>query len=398
MTGALEGIRVVELATILMGPYAARILGDHGADVIRIESLTGDTTRHSLPTRNPGMSGHNLNVQRNKRSVSLDLKTVDGRDAALAIIASADVVLTNMRVAALRRLGLDPADLCERDSRLIVAVGNGYGSDGPYAGKAAYDDAIQAGSGLAWIVGQGRGGEPAYVPAIVADKVCGMTIAQSVMAALVHRERSGEGQLVEVPMLETMVAFNIIEHHRGHAFEPPEGTFGYARLFSPNRRPFRSADGWVALLPYDDRHWRAFVDLIGRPELADDPRFADHNARIANIDEAYGVVADAAPSRTTAEWLAVCDERSIPCSAVLDLEHLDDDPHLAAVGMTTVVDHPTEGAYRYVRDGARFSRTPMGLHRHAPRLGEHTAEVLTEVGYEAATVDALLGSGAARQG
>lgn len=398
MTGALDGIRVVELATILMGPYAARILGDHGADVIRIESLEGDSTRHSLPTRNPGMSGHNLNVQRNKRSVSLDLKAPHGRDAALAIIGSADALVTNMRVAALRRLGLDPELLCERDPGLVVAVGNGYGSDGPYGGKAAYDDAIQAGSGLAWIVGQGRGGEPAYVPAIMADKVCGMAIAQAVLAALVHRARTGEGQLVEVPMLETMVAFNIIEHHRGHAFEPPEGAFGYARLFSPDRRPFRSADGWIALLPYDDRHWRDFFELIGRPELADDPRFGDHNARIVNIDDAYGIVAEAAPHRTTAEWLDVCDARSIPCSVVLDLEHVEDDPHLAAVGMVQVVDHPTEGPYRYVRDGPRFTRTPMALHRHAPRLGEHTTEVLAEVGYDAAAVEALLGAGAARQG
>ena len=394
--GALDGIRVIELCTILMGPYAARILGDHGADVIRIESLTGDSTRHSLPARSPGMSGHNLNIQRNKRSIALDLKSDEGRDAALAVIATADVLVTNMRRAALGRLGLDPGELSRRHPGLIVCVGNGYGSDGPDGDKPAYDDAIQAGSGLAWIVGQAApDGHPAYVPAIVADKICGMTIAQSVLAALVHKARTGQGQEIEVPMLETMVAFNLIEHQRGHAFEPPEGPFGYPRLFSPNRRPVASADGWVAILPYDDRHWREFFDLIDRPELTEDPRFADHNSRIANVDEAYALVVEAGPRWTTSEWLDRCRERSIPCSTVLEPARLVDDPHLGAVGMITVADHPTEGRYRYLRDGPRLARTPMGLRRHAPRLGEHTREVLAEAGYSDASIDGLVTRGVA---
>lgn len=395
--GALAGIRVVELATILMGPYSARILGDHGADVIRIESLTGDSSRNSLPARHAAMSSLSLLVQRNKRSVSLDLKHPDGLAAARAVIGSADVLVTNMRRGALVRLGLDPTELCATFPGLIVCVGNGYGSDGPYASKAAYDDAIQAGSGLAWIVGQANPGQqPAYVPAIMADKICGMTIAQSVLAALVHKARTGEGQEIEVPMLETMVAFNLIEHQRGHVFEPPEGPFGYPRLFSPERRPYRSADGWVAILPYDDRHWRGFFDIIGRPELNDDPRFANHNTRIAHIDEAYGIIAEAGPSKTTAEWLEACEARSIPCSAVLDPAHIADDPHLGAIGMIEPREHPTEGAYRHVKDGPRFSKTPMGLHRHAPRLGQHTREVLAEVGWDPAAIEALVAAGAAR--
>jgi len=395
--GPLAGIRVVELATILMGPYATRILGDYGADVIRIESLTGDSTRHGLPTRNPGMSGHNLNIQRNKRSVALDLKDPRGHQAALDIIAGADVMVTNMRRGALERLGLDPGELCRRHPELIVCVGNGYGSDGPYADKAAYDDAIQAGSGLAWIVGQAQpGGDPAYVPAIMADKICGMTIAQSVLAALVHLARTGEGQEIEVPMLETMVAFNLIEHQRGHGFEPPIGEFGYARLFSPNRRPYRSADGWVAILPYDDRHWEQFFNLIDRPELVNDSRFVDHNARITNIDAAYQIVSDAAMAHTTAEWLQLCDERSIPASAVLNPTEVDDDPHLHQVAMIEVRDHPTEGPYRYINDGPRLSRTPMGLHRHAPRLGQHGREVLAQAGYRAEAIDNLEAAGVLR--
>jgi crotonobetainyl-CoA:carnitine CoA-transferase CaiB-like acyl-CoA transferase len=392
--GALAGIRVVEIATILMGPYSARILGDYGADVIRIESLTGDSSRNSVPARHPGMSALSLLIQRNKRSVALNLKDPRGRDAALAIIASADVVVTNMRRSALERLGLDPTELCRREPGLIVCVGNGYGSDGPHGTKAAYDDAIQAGSGLAWIVGQARpGAEPAYVPAIMADKICGMTIAQSVLAALVHKARTGEGQEIEVPMLETMVAFNLIEHQRGHVYEPPLGDFGYPRLFSPNRRPYRSADGWVAILPYDDRHWREFFAIIGQPALNDDPRFASHNSRIEHIDDAYQIIIDAAPSRTTAEWLEACEAASIPCSAVLDPAHIDDDPHLHQVGMVEIVEHPTEGAYRSVRDGPRLARTPMRLHRHAPRLGQHSRDVLREVGYDQVTIDDLVDTG-----
>ncbi|MCP3990077.1 MAG: CoA transferase [Actinomycetia bacterium] len=394
--GALDGIRVVELATILMGPYGARILGDYGADVVRIESLTGDSTRHGIPSRNPGMSGLNLTIQRNKRSVALDLKDPRGRDAALAIIATADVVVTNMRRAALGRLGLDPTELRDRHPELIVCVGNGYGSDGPYGDKAAYDDAIQAGSGLAWIVGQAQPSqEPGYVPAIMADKVCGMTIAQAVLAALVHKVRTGQGQEIEVPMLETMVAFNLVEHQRGHGFEPPMGTFGYTRLFSPNRRPFASADGWIAILPYNDSHWREFFTIIGQPELIDDPRFADHNARIANVDEAYGMVSDAAATKTTAEWLALCEEKSIPCSVVLNPTDAIDDPHLDAVGMIDIRHHPSEGPYRYIRDGPRLSETPMGLHRHAPRLGQHTREVLGDLGYQPAHIDDLVAEGVA---
>jgi crotonobetainyl-CoA:carnitine CoA-transferase CaiB-like acyl-CoA transferase len=222
-----------------------------------------------------------------------------------------------------------------------------------------------------------------------------MAIAQSVLAALVHRARTGEGQEIEIPMLETMVAFNVIEHQRGATFEPPEGPFGYHRLLSPDRRPFRSADGWVAILPYDDRHWREFLALAGRGDLLDDPRFADHNARIANIDAAYAVIAEASPSRTTAEWVVACEAASIPCSAVLDLSAVTEDPHLAEVGMMEVVDHPTEGPYWYVREAPRCERTPTALHRHAALLGEHTDEVLREAGFDDASIAELVAAGAA---
>lgn len=394
--GCLEGIRVIDLTTILMGPLGTRILGDLGADVIRIETLQGDSLRNSVPARNPGMSGILLNVHRNKRSVSLDLKSDAGRDAALAIIDSADVVVTNMRRSALTRLGLGPDALRVRKPELIVCVANGYGSSGPYAERAAYDDAIQAGSGLSWLVGQVQD-RPGYLPTIIADKVCGMVIAQAVLASLIHRYRTGQGQSIEVPMLETMVAFNLLDHQRGHVFDPPIGDFGYERLLSPYRRPVRTADGWAGILPYADQQWQAFFRVANRPDLAADARFADHNSRIANINELYRLLDELAAQHTTAEWQVLCDANSIPMSPVLDLPDAATDPHLAAVGLFEFELHPTEGHYRNVAEPVRYDHAPAGLRRHAPRLGQHTTEVLTEVGLDPETIRAMLDAGQARE-
>lgn len=394
---ALHGIRVIDLSTVLMAPLATRILADHGADVIRIESLEGDTVRNGLPARHEGMSSLVLNLSRNKRSVSLDLKHPDGRLAALDLMGTADVVVTNMRRAALERLGLDPTSVRAVHPRLVYCVANGYGSDGPYAGRPAYDDAIQAASGLAWLMAQVQD-RPGYVPTIVVDKVVGMAVAQAVMAAVIHQLRTGEGQEVEVPMFETMVAFNLVEHHRGQVFEPPEGPMGYDRVLSPNRRPARTADGWIGILPYTDAHWRAFFEIAGRTELFADPRFATFNARMAHIDEAYGIIDEVAPSRTTAAWLAACEAAHIPAMAVLDLRRVAEDPHVVAVGLMDVVEHPTEGPYRHIREPARFGASPPGLRLPAPRLGQHTTEALTEAGWSAERIAALVTVGAAHQG
>ncbi|HCB37338.1 MAG TPA: CoA transferase [Acidimicrobiaceae bacterium] len=363
-----------------MAPLATRMLGDHGADVIRVETLAGDAIRNSRPTRHDGMSGFSLNLHRNKRSLAIDLKTDAGRDVFGRLADTADVVVSNMRDAALRRLGLDADTLLAGRPRLVHCRANGYGSAGPYRDRPAYDDVIQAASGLSDLIGRTTG-SPGYVPAVVADKVVGLHIVQAVMAALLHRERTGRGQAVEVPMLETMVAFNLVEHLRAAAFEPPLAPFGYPRLLSPHRRPVRTADSAMCLLPYTDADFEAFFAFVGRPELTGDPRFADHDARIANVDELYALIADLAGTHTTAQWLDFCDEASIAAAAVLDLAELDDDPHLAAVGLVRTVEHPSEGAYRHVRDAVEFSDSPTALHRHAPRLGEHTAELLAELGY-----------------
>lgn len=386
--GALDGIRVVDLTTVLMGPMACRMLGDHGADVVRVESLEGDSTRNGLPARSAGMSGFSLNIQRNKRSLALDLKSESGRTAMGRLLATADVLVTNMRAAALERLGLDADSLRAQHPQLICCRANGYGSAGPYRDKAAYDDAIQAASGLSDLIGR-IAGEPGFVPAVIADKVTGLHVVEAVLAALFHRERTGVAQTIEVPMFETMVTFNLVEHYRGAVFEPPEGPFGYDRLLTPHRRPYPTADGWVCLLPYNDAQYRAFFAFAERPELADDPRFADHNSRIAHIDELYALFGELSVRRTTDEWIAYCDEHSIPAARVLDLADLDADPQLAAVGLVSISEHPTEGAYRYVADPVVYSETPTRLRRHAPLLGEHAAEILSELGYDDNEIDAL---------
>ncbi len=390
--GALDGIRVVDLTTVLMGPMACRMLGDHGADVIRVESLDGDSTRNGLPARSAGMSGFSLNIQRNKRSLALDLKSAAGKAAMQRLLASSDVLVTNMRAAALERLGLGADALRSEHPHLICCRANGYGSGGPYRDKAAYDDAIQAASGLSNLIGR-IAGEPGFVPAVVADKVTGLHVVEAVLAALFHRERTGMAQSIEVPMFETMVAFNLVEHYRGAVFEPPEGPFGYDRLLTPHRHPYPTADGWVCLLPYNDAQYRAFFAFVDRPDLASDPRFADHNSRIAHIDDLYALFGQLSVRRTTDEWIGYCDEHSIPAARVMDLADLDADPQLAAVGLVSIAEHPTEGSYRYVADPVVYSATPTRLRRHAPLLGEHAVEILSELGYDPSEIDALRDNG-----
>jgi len=395
--GAFDGIRVIDLTTVLMGPLAGRMLADHGADVIRLESTQGEAFLSTPPMRHAGMNWFSLNLHRNKRSVALDLKHPDGAAAAAGLVASADVLLTNMRASALARLGLDAGTLRARHPRLIHCVANGFGSDGPYAGRAAYDDAIQAASGYADLIGRVQG-RPGFSPAVIADKVCALHVVQALMAALFARERTGRGQTIEVPMFETMVAFNLAEHHGGAIFEPPLGDIGYVRAMNPYRRPYRCADGWACLMPYTDANWRDFFAFVGRPELAEDARFARHSDRIANSGELYGFLEEQAPAHTVAEWLSFCEAHSIPASTVMDLARAHEDPHLREVGMLPVVEHPTEGQYRAVRDSVRYDTLDTSLRRHAPNPGQHTAEVLAELGWDRARIDALAAAGAARLG
>lgn len=388
--GPLNGLKILDLTTVVMGPLATRALGDMGADVIRIEPPAGDFMRDFEPKRSPHMSAFSMNVNRNKRSVVLDLKAEAGRAALLDLTESADALVTNLRPRALESLRITDADLRVRRPDLVYCSATGFGSDGPYAEKAAYDDVIQAASGLAsmfsWL-----GDEPAYIPSIVADKVAALHITYAVLAALYHRALTGEGDFIEVPMAESLASFNLVEHMQGHTFEPPIGEFSYQRLLTKHRKPRRSADGWVCILPYSDQNWRDFFRLSGLEEYADDPRFQSVNARIDNVDALYGLLEQVTMTRTTAEWMKLCDDHSIPAAPIVDLSEVGQDPHFAAVELIEEHDHPTEGRYRVVRSPVKFRSGSPGLYQHAAGLGQHTADVLAEIGYDQMAIEAVMG-------
>lgn len=292
--GPLSGVRVVELASVIMAPYAAQQLGDLGADVIKVEPPTGDMTRHFPPTRNPGMGAAALNLNRNKRSVAIDLKAPGGREALLALIASADVFLTNVRPQALARLGLGHEEVAAVNSGLVYLNAQGFRSDSRLGSHAAYDDIVQAASGLVWLNEQ-VSGVPYFVPTVIADKICGLVIVQSVLAALHHRDRTGQGQHVEVPMADTMLTFNLVEHLAAATLDPPEGPMGYSRALSSQRKASRTADGWMCILPFSDRNWCDFFAFVGRPELADDPRFTSLGERTRNADDLHALMDECSP-------------------------------------------------------------------------------------------------------
>lgn len=365
MSGPLQGVRVIDMTSVGMGPYATQILGDMGADVIKVESPEGDVFRTTAPAANPGMGPAYLNLNRNKRSITLDAKRAEDREKLLQLVDGADVFVSNVRPAALKRLGLDAATLCERNPRLIYCSAVGFGQDGPYAEKPAFDDIIQALSGLADL--QGRNSDaPTYINTIVADKVAGLTLASAIPMALYERERSGQGQSIEVPMFETLVAFTLIEHLSGHTFVPPLGPMGYGRVLSPQRRPYRTRDGYVALLPYTDAQWQRFFTLAGRPDLAQDPRYVDAASRAQHFNELYQHLADIVAVHNTEYWLSALADADIPHSRVNTLEDLFEDPHLKQTGFFQSMKHASEGEVVVPSIPLRFSRTPGAIRRLAP--------------------------------
>jgi crotonobetainyl-CoA:carnitine CoA-transferase CaiB-like acyl-CoA transferase len=380
----------VDLTTVVMGPFGTGILADLGAEVIKVEGPEGDSLRGYQPQRGDGMSGAFLNLNRNKRGICLDLKTPAGRSALDRLLATADVFVHSLRPGAIGRLGYGYKRVCKLRPNIIYCAAHGFGSDGPYADKAAYDDIIQAGSGVAALY-QAVHGDPAYAPTVICDKLAGQAIAYSVVAALYQRASSGGGQAIEVPMFETAIAFNFVEHIGGFAFQPPLGTPGFARVLSPQRRPYRTTDGYVCILPYSDRNWLDFYDFTGRQEFRGDPRFKTLARRVQHIDVLYGMIHEEAAKRSTAEWLAFCDQAGIPCMPITKLEDLPADPHVRAVGLFRDETHPTEGPYRVVRRPVRFDDAPFEVRRHAPRLGEHTQEILIELGYSEAEAAAVMG-------
>lgn len=388
--GPLSGIRVVDLTRVMMGPLATHILADLGADVIKVEDAAGDSTRHYRPLRHPGMGGSFLNLNRNKRSIVLDLKREAGREALRRLIPGADAFVHSMRPNAITRLGFDYPSVRAIRPDIVYCAGQGYGSGGRYRDKAAYDDVIQAGSGIAALFGM-ISGQPAYVPTVICDKLCGHTMAWSILAALLHRERGGGGQAIEVPMLETSIDFVMMDHMVGSAFAPPLAPTGYARLLTRHRRPFATRDGYMCILPYSDANWRDMFGFLGRADLREDVRFHHISGRTEHIDTLYGAIADAAPRHSSAEWQEFCDERSIACMPVQGLDEVQQDPHVQDVKLFSVEQHPSEGPYNAIRSPVTFSEAPFEIRHHAPRLGEHTAEVLAELGMDGADVDDAMG-------
>lgn len=386
--GPLHGVRVADLSTVVMGPLAARILADLGADVIKIEPPGGEMTRQIGQSHNEGMTPLAINVNRNKRSVVLDLKSPDGRQAALDLIATCDVFVTNMRLKALDRLGLGYESVSAVRPDIVYGAGTGFGSDGPYRDKPAYDDVIQAVSGLASVFNL-TDDQPRFIPSIVADKVASLHVVYAILAALFRRSTTGEGDFVEIPMAESLATFNLVEHLSGLTFDPPLGAFSYERVRSTQRRPRRSADGWICILPYSNANWRDFFTLAGCPEIADDERFATISSRLTHVDALYSHLDEIMIKRTTAEWIADCDRLSIPAVPVVDLEYIDQDPHFEAVGLLESHVHPSEGPYRVIRDPVTFRSGNPGLYRHAPSAGQHTEEVLRQIGYSPEQIEAL---------
>jgi crotonobetainyl-CoA:carnitine CoA-transferase CaiB-like acyl-CoA transferase len=396
MAGPLDGVKILDLTTVVMGPYATQILADYGADVVKVEPPEGDIMRYNAPMRSKGMGHIFLNANRNKRSAVLDLKTDAGRAACLAIAKGADVLVYNIRPQAMARLKLSWEALRAVNPRLIYVGAFGYSQRGPYAAKAAYDDLIQGAVGLPWLFREAGGAAPRYLPAIVADRATGLHIVNAICAALYRREKSGRGQRIDVPMFESLLQLVLGEHLAGETYVPPQGGLGYGRMLAKGRRPYATKDGYVCVLVYNDKQWRAFFELIGRPELLKDPKYATQEARSRDYEGAYALVAEEMQKRSTAEWIAALEGADIPVQRMNSLADILADPHLAAIGYFREVEHPSEGRIRAMAVPSEWSESAPEYRRHAPRFGEHTREVLREAGLGEAEIEAMIASGAAR--
>jgi crotonobetainyl-CoA:carnitine CoA-transferase CaiB-like acyl-CoA transferase len=390
-TGPLKGVRIIDLTSVVFGAYATQMLGDLGADVIKVETPAasrgdgGDIMRWSGDVPHEGVRDMGpifMTINRNKRSMLLDLRQPRAKRVLEKLIATADVFTANVRYEGLKRLGLAYEDVKALKPDIVYVHAAGYGADGPYAGLPAYDDLIQAGSGLADLLGRTDGRpEPRYLPTLLADKVSGLFMTQAITAALFHRERTGEGQFVEVPMYECVTSFVLAEHFFGHVYDPPTGQWSYSRVTNANRKPFRTQDGHIGLLPYTDKQWDEFFRVGGWSEaVASDPRFADYRSRARNIAALYGLVETVTQTKTTDEWLALLQPLHIPCVRMNRLDDLVENEHLDAVGLFERYEHPDAGAYTALRPPLSFSATPASIRRHPPRLGEHNDELFAEVG------------------
>jgi crotonobetainyl-CoA:carnitine CoA-transferase CaiB-like acyl-CoA transferase len=394
MSGPLAGVRVIDLTSVILGPYATQILGDLGADVIKVEPHEGDNIRHAAPMRNAGMGHVFLHLNRNKRSIVLDLKASAGREALLRLAASADVLVYNVRAQAMARLHLTYDDVRAVNARIVYVGAYGFSEQGPYAGKPAYDDIIQGMVAFPSIAKEAGADRPRYVPSTICDRITGLNTVNAITTALFYRERTGKGQAIEVPMFETLTQFVLGDHMGGETFDPPLGPMGNPRLLAKFRNPYETKDGYLCLLIYNDKQWRNFFKLIGRDELfEEDARFATQASRSQNFDAAYAFVADHMRTRTNAEWLAALAEADIPVMPLNSLGDLLNDRHLRDTGFFSTVEHPSEGTVRSIGVPSRWSESSPAAPRPAPKLGEHSAEILREAGYSDAEIERMRAEG-----
>lgn len=394
MSGPLKGVRVIDMTTVLMGPYASQILGDMGADVIKVESPHGDLVRDLGPMQHDHMGALYLHINRSKRAITLDVKQPEGREALLRLVESADVLLYNIRPQSMERLGLGYDAVSAVNPKILYVGTFGFGQNGPYAAKPAFDDLIQGAIGLPTLIQMAGSDVPRYVPSNIVDRTVGVFAVSSLCAALYHREKTGQGQRIDIPMFETMVSHLLSDHISGATFDPPIGPAGYARLLASERRPYKTKDGFVCAVIYNNKQWAAFYKAIGRfEEFSHDARFVNLNTRNRHINDLQQMVAKIFLERTTDEWLSLLEQADIPCMPLHTLESIFEDPHLQAVGLFQWEDHPSEGRMRRVGVPSSWSGSQPVPGRPAPTPGQHSIEVLQEVGYSDAQIEQLRAQG-----
>jgi len=393
MSGPLFGIKVLDLSSVVFGPFCTQQLGDLGADIIKIEAPEGDTTRTTGPRRSSHMAALFMGLNRNKRSLVLDLKKTKGQDALWRLIDNADVFIHSIRPQKIEKLGFGHSNVLARNPGIIYAGLHGYRADGPYAGQPAYDDVIQGQSGTADLMAR-LTGEPRYTPTIIADKTVGLYAVNAISAALVFRERTGKGQFVEIPMYECMTAFNLVEHLFAATFYPPlEGGMGYTRVLAQWRRPYKTKDGHICMLAYTDPQWKNFWSEVGMPEMHIDPRFDSLGSRSDNINELYKIAGKLMISRSTDEWIKTLNRLEIPCGRITKIEDLPNDPHLSNIGFFKNHQHPTEGNVILPDIPVRFSESPAEIAKLQPNMGEHSREILEEAGFSEKEISEMFRSG-----